>query len=277
MNEFQRWCMAAIVPMLLHSIGSAAYAQHPLASPSPADAYLEARWGREEYSPLDGTLDDADWDLPLVERGTLSLETALIHVAYSESRPFLLRFGLLEDLELRLSGRGLDYQDDWSTDDDIAEELALGFRLRLSDYGPAWYRPSVTLEVEVETPKELQGLDEMLLIQPSTSLGVKHRISERLYLSWSVDGSVKGMHLQVDPRIRLRGAASFDLSRRWRVYGRATGKFELLAPEYSQESSAGAGIRYRFNRRVSLRASYDRGLSPMADAHELQVGVSVVH
>ncbi len=209
--------------------------------------------------------------------------------------PFLLRYGVTDDVEFRIFGNGLTHTGGSSPFTGFSP-LNLDLKVHLWDQRKEWFIPAVSLEAYVLTTwgsPQLQGG-----WQPSLNLNFDLPIAKKLNLEWTLGYSgvqeainiqtqerfvpsfnilIPGIHRQFSPnfnQFKAQWAIEYEVTDRLEVFFHGFHNGAILLNLGSGEM-VGAGMFWKFNPRLTFFGSANTGLTPNLPSFAAQAGFAV--
>ena len=206
-----------------------------------------------------------------IEQAPFTLQTGNRQVAAGYTWPFLLRFGLTDDVEFRVFGNGLTSTFGTGGTTGFAP-LALDLKVHLWNDRMEVWRPAASLEVFVLTTWGARNLSGGT--QPSLNLNLDFPLSEatNIEMTFSYTG-VQAADLNAN-----------QFSYQWAVEQQVTERFQVFVHGFYSgpipfESGSGVvigiGYFYQLSDRWMAFNSYNAGLTSAAPPFSTQFGVAV--
>jgi len=219
-----------------------------------------------------------------VEQGPFTLQTANRQVPVIYTWPFLLRFGLTDDVEFRVFGSGLTSISGPNGTTGFAP-LALDLKVHLWNDRMEVLRPAASLEVFVQTTWGSQNLSGGT--QPSLNLNLDFPITEATNIEMTLGYmGVQDPVLVVGPRggSRLINLNVNEFSYQWALEHQVTDRFQIFVHGFyngpiifqsGQGIAVGIGYFYQLSDRWMLFNSYNTGLTTATPPFFTQFGLAV--
>lgn len=252
----------------------------------------------KEPGPDMGDYPNSAFTLPqgraYVEFAPLTLQTANAANSAAYSFPFLLRYGLTDDVEFRLIGSGLSSV--FNTGNTVSgfAPLIVDTKIHLWDDRMEQYLPAASLEVYIQTNLASPGFQ--VGVEPSLNLNLDFPLSEKTNIEMTlgytgVQDSVR-VHTgqRYDPILGYevpvvhREDVTFnEFSFQWAVERQLTDEFQVFVHGYYNGSIflqsgpskvIGAGWFYQVSKQIMLFSSYNFGLDSASPPFSTQLGMA---
>lgn len=187
--------------------------------------------------------------------------------------PFALRFGIVEDVEIRMTGTGITQEDGPNYNETGFSPLSFGFKWHLVDQCEDCYRPGVGLEVDVSTRLASDFFDPGRVV-PDFSFNFDQPLPENWSLSWNTGvtwqvGDDGGQFAQWNLPWSLVYAFNDNFELYWH------GLLNLPASSGVQEELiTGAGLNVYLGDQWSIWGNYNWGLTQQSDFRCVIVGLT---
>jgi len=273
----------------------------PVFGPKPVtDAKDPARWPNiEEPGPDMGDFPNSAFTLPkgraYVEFSPVTMFTADRENPQGYIAPYLLRYGLTDDVEFRLFGNGVTHVGGPSPTTGFSP-LNLDFKVHLWNDRKEWLIPAVSLEVFLLTPWGSSQFTGGW--QPSLNLNFDLPITKKMNLEWTLGyGGVQeainintkevfvprfnflvpGIHRQFTPNFN-------QFKAQWAIEYKVNDKLELFVHGFHNGAilfnlgageMVGAGMFWKFSPCLTAFGSANSGLTPNLPSFAGQVGLAL--
>jgi hypothetical protein len=187
--------------------------------------------------------------------------------------PFAVRFGVIEDVELRITGQGVTQEDGPDYNETGFSPLSFGFKWHLLDSRAERYRPAMGLEVDVATRIASDFFDPGHPV-PVVSLNFDQPLPGAWSLSWNTSvtwevGDNGAQFAQWNLPCSLDYAFNDDFDVYWQ------GLLNLPASAGVQEELlTGVGFNAYLGDRWSIWGNYNWGLTQPSESRCVFVGLT---
>ena len=229
-----------------------------------------------------------------VEFAPVSFQTAnsTLHAAYNF--PFLLRYGITDDVELRLIGNGITSVFAEGNTVSGFSPLLIDSKVHLWDADMERYIPAASLEVYIQTNLATEAFQSG--VQPSLNLNLDFPVNDRTNIEMTVGYTSVQDVLQVFAGTRFDEVLGHDVavvkptntysqefSYQWAVEFEATEELEIFIHGYYNGevflqsrpgAVVGAGWFYMVSSRIMLFSSYNFGVDSGASPFSTQLGMA---
>ncbi len=229
-----------------------------------------------------------------IELAPVTLQTADAFNAASYNFPFLLRYGLTDDVEIRLIGSGLSSVFDPGNTVSGFAPLIVDTKVHLWDDEMDRFIPAASLEVFILTnwgSATFQGG-----IQPSINLNLDFPITEKtnIEMTFGYSGLQDALVVETGrrfvprlghtiPELHKTNVDADQFSYQWAIEQAMTDKLELFVHGYytgrvyaqdSESTVVGVGWFYELTKRVMLFSSYNAGIDKASPPFSTQFGMA---
>ena len=219
-----------------------------------------------------------------VPPGVVYMENAVVYGQYSHPAQAhsslaiseLIRFGMWEDFELRLSGSPFMYQDDPTTAG--MSPITFGFKQNWWKESPEQWIPGVGLEGGIAVPVGPDSLNSSNRWLPYLSLNVDQSLPGEVALnmsfipSWQIGGRDQTF---VQSMIQWSFSREFDFLEGVEFFQHGYVGLPNSNGERSCDTVVGVGYIWYVDRRVAIDSSYNLGTSTIVARHGGRIGLSL--
>ena len=240
-----------------------------------------------EPGPDMGDYPNSAYTLPqgriYVELAPLTLQTSNRHNPAAYSSPFLLRYGLTDDVELRLIGSGLTSVFISGNTRSGFAPLIIDTKIHTWDADMERLIPAASLEVYIQTNLASEAFRGG--VQPSLNLNLDFPVSEKtnLEMTFGYSGVRDTSISQLNPGVPAADVNVYQFSFQWAVEQQLTDKLQVFVHGYYNGTVflqsgpgevIGTGWFYQVSRRLKLFSSYDFGLNSSSPPFLTQLGMA---
>jgi hypothetical protein len=229
-----------------------------------------------------------------IEFAPLNLQTADRYNSASYNAPFLLRYGITDDVELRLIGSGITTVFDPGNTLSGFSPLIIDTKIHMWDDRMEQMIPAASLEVYVQTnwgsPAFQSG------VEPSINLNLDFPVTEKtnIEMTFGYTGIQDALFVVTGdrffprlghkiPKLHQANLNVNQFSYQWAIEQQVTEKFQIFVhgyfngPVYLQSGPGkviGTGWFYRVSKRSMIFSSYNAGMDSSTAPFTTQLGVA---
>ena len=218
-----------------------------------------------------------------VEFAPLTLQTSNPNNPATYSSPFMLRYGLTDDVELRLIGSGLTSVFNSGNTVSGFAPLVIDTKIHMWDADLERLIPAASLEVYIQTNLASEAFRGG--VQPSLNLNLDFPVSEKtnLEMTFGYSGVRDTSLSQLNPGVPADDVNVYQFSFQWAVEQQLTDKFQVFVHGYYNGTVflqsgpgevIGTGWFYQVSKRLMLFSSYDFGLDSSSPPFLTQLGMA---
>ncbi len=229
-----------------------------------------------------------------VEFAPLSLQTANAENSAAYSFPFLLRYGLTDDVELRLISTGLASVFNPGNTASGFFPLIIDTKIHLWDDQMEKLLPAASLEVYIQT--ELGSPAFQSGVEPSLNLNLDFPVNEKtnIEMTFGYTGVQDSVRVHTGQRydpilgyevpvVHREDVTFNEFSYQWAVEQQLTDEFQVFVHGYYNGSiflqtgpskAIGAGWFYQVSKQIMLFSSYNFGLDSASPPFSTQLGMA---
>lgn len=229
-----------------------------------------------------------------IEFAPLNLQTADRYNSASYNAPFLLRYGITDDVELRLFGSGITTAFDPGNTVSGFSPLIIDTKIHMWDARMEQMIPAASLEVYVQTnwgSPAFQGG-----VEPSINLNLDFPVAEKtnIEMTFGYTGIQDALFVVTGdrffprlghkiPKLHQANLNVNQFSYQWAIEQQVTEKFQIFVhgyfngPVYLQSGPGkviGTGWFYRVSKRSMIFSSYNAGMDSATAPFTTQLGVA---